>query len=48
VIFRDNKKGKMLSINVIKINNFFTLNDVVIIDMLRYNLLSVSQLVDAD
>jgi hypothetical protein len=38
----------MLSINVIKINDFFTLNDVALIDMLRYNLFSVSQLVDAD
>jgi hypothetical protein len=38
----------MLSINVIKINDFFTLNDVALIDMLRYNLFSVSQLVDVD
>jgi hypothetical protein len=33
---------------VIKVNDFFTLNDVALVDRLRYNLLSVSQLVDAD
>jgi hypothetical protein len=48
VIFRDDKKGKLLGISVIKVNNFFTLNDVALVDKLRYNLLFVSQLVDAD
>jgi hypothetical protein len=33
---------------IIKVNNHFTLNDVALVDRLRYNLLSVSQLVDAD
>jgi hypothetical protein len=31
-----------------KINDFFTLNDVALVNRLRYNLFSVSQLVDAD
>jgi hypothetical protein len=48
VTFRDDKKGKVLGIGVIKVNDFFTLNDVTLVDRLRYNLLSVSQLVDAD
>jgi hypothetical protein len=48
VIFRDDKKGKLLGISVIKVNNFFTLNDVALVDKLRYNLLFVSQLVDAN
>jgi hypothetical protein len=38
----------MLGTDVIKVNGCFTLNDVALIDRLRYNLLSVSQLVDAD
>jgi hypothetical protein len=33
---------------VIRVNDHFTLNDVALVDKLRYNLLSVSQLVDAD
>jgi hypothetical protein len=48
VTFRDDKKGKVLGTSVIKVNNFFTLNDVILVDRLRYNLLSISQLVDAD
>jgi hypothetical protein len=48
VTFRDNKKGKVLGIGVIKVNDLFTLNDVALVDKLRYNLLSVSQLVDAN
>jgi hypothetical protein len=31
-----------------RVNDYFTLNDVALVDKLRYNLLSVSQLVDAD
>jgi hypothetical protein len=31
-----------------KVNDCFTLNDVTLVDRLSYNLLSVSQLVDAD
>jgi hypothetical protein len=48
VTFRDDKKGKVLGTGVIKVNDFFTLNDVALMDKLRYNLFSVSQLVDAD
>jgi hypothetical protein len=48
VIFRDDKKGKVLGTNVIKVNDCFTLNDVALVDRLRYNLLSVSQLCDGD
>jgi hypothetical protein len=48
VTFGDDKKGKVLGTGVIKVNDFFTLNDVTLVDRLRYNPLSVSQLVDAD
>jgi hypothetical protein len=48
VTFGDDKKGKVLGTGVIKVNNYFTLNDVTLVYKLRYNLLSVSQLVDAD
>jgi hypothetical protein len=48
VTFGDDKNGKVLGTGVIKVNDFFTLNDVTLVDKLRYNLLSVSQLVDAD
>jgi hypothetical protein len=48
VTFRDDKKGKMLGTDVIKVNDHFTLNDVALVDRMRYNLLSVSQLIDAD
>jgi hypothetical protein len=48
VTFRNDKKGKVLGTDVIKVNDCFTLNDVTLVDRLRYNLLSVSQLCDAD
>jgi hypothetical protein len=48
VTFGDDKKGKVLETSVIKVNDCFTLNDVALVDRLRYNLLSVSQLCDAD
>jgi hypothetical protein len=48
VTFGDDKKGKVLDTDVIKVNDFFTLNDVTLVERLRYNILSVSQLVDAD
>jgi hypothetical protein len=48
VTFGDDKKGKVLDIDVIKVNDCFTLNDVTLVDRLRYNLLSVSQLCDAN
>jgi hypothetical protein len=48
VTFGDDKKGKILGSSVIKVNDYFTLNDVALMDKLKYNLLSVSQLVNAD
>jgi hypothetical protein len=48
VTFGDDKKGKVLGIGVIKVNDCFTLNDVALVHMLRYNMLSVSQLCDID
>jgi hypothetical protein len=48
VTFGDDKKGKVLGTGIIKVNDGFTLNDVALVDRLRYNLLSVSQLCDAD
>jgi hypothetical protein len=48
VTFGDDKKGKVLGTGIIKVNDHFTLNDVTLMDKLRYNLLSISQLVDAD
>jgi hypothetical protein len=48
VTFGDDKKGKVLSIGVVKVNDHFSLNDIALVDRLRYNLLSISQLVDAD
>jgi hypothetical protein len=48
VTFVDDKKGKVLGTDIIKVNNHFTLKDVALVDKLRYNLLSISQLVDAD
>jgi hypothetical protein len=38
----------MLGTDIIKVNDCFTLNDVALVDRLRYNLLSISQLCDAD
>jgi hypothetical protein len=38
----------VLGTSVIKVNNHFTLKDVALVDKLRYNLLFVFQLVDAD
>jgi hypothetical protein len=48
VTFGDDKKGKVLGTGIIKVNDYFTLNDVALMNKLRYNLLSISQLVDAD
>jgi hypothetical protein len=48
VTFGDDKKGKVLGTGVIKVNDDFTLNDIALVDRLRYNLLSVSQLCNAD
>jgi hypothetical protein len=38
----------VLGTDVIKVNDCFTLNDVALVDRLRYNPLSISQLCDAD
>jgi hypothetical protein len=48
VTFGDDKKGKVIGTGIIKVNDHFTLNDVALVDKLRYNLLSVSQLVDVN
>jgi hypothetical protein len=48
VTFGDDKKDKVLCTNIIKVNDHFTVNDVALVDKLRYNLLSISQLVNAD
>jgi hypothetical protein len=48
VTFRDDKKGKVLETGVIKVNDCFTMNDVALVDRLRYNLLFISQFCDAD
>jgi hypothetical protein len=42
VTFGDDKKGKVFGTGVIKVNGCFTLNDVTLVDRLRYNMLSVS------
>jgi hypothetical protein len=46
--FGGDKKGKMLGTGIIKVNDCFTLNDVALVDRLRYNMLSISQLCDTD
>jgi hypothetical protein len=38
----------VLGTSAVKVNDHFTLNDVALVDRLRYNILSVSHLVDAD
>jgi hypothetical protein len=48
VTFENDKKGKVLGTSIIKVNDHFTLNNVTLMDKLMYNLLSVSQLIDAD
>jgi hypothetical protein len=47
VTFGDDKKGKVLGTSI-KVNDYFTLNDVALVDKLMYNLFSVYQLVDAE
>jgi hypothetical protein len=46
--FGDDKKGKVLGTGIIKVNDYFTLNDVALVDKLKYNLFSISQLVYTD
>jgi hypothetical protein len=43
VTFGDDKNGKVLGTGIIKVINYFTLNDIALVDKIRYNLLSVSQ-----
>jgi hypothetical protein len=45
VTFGDDKKVKVLGTDVIKVIGCFTLNDVALVDRLRYNLLFVSMLI---
>jgi hypothetical protein len=42
VTFGNDKKCKVLHTSVIKVNDHFTLNDVALVDNLRYNLFFVS------
>jgi hypothetical protein len=44
----NDKKDKVLATDIIKVNDHFILNDVALVNKLRYNQLSISQLVDAD
>jgi hypothetical protein len=46
--FGDDMKGMVLDIGIIKVNDHFTFNDVALVDRLRYNLISISQFVDAN
>jgi hypothetical protein len=48
VTFGIDKKGMVLGTDIIKVNDHFTLNDVALLDKLKYNPLSISQLVDTD
>jgi hypothetical protein len=48
VTLGDDKKGMVLDTGAIKVNDYFTFNDVTLMDRLRYNMLSVSQFVDTD
>jgi hypothetical protein len=38
VTFGDDKKGKVLGTDDIKVNDFFTLNDISLADKFQYNL----------
>ena len=48
VTFGDDKKGKIKATSTIKINESFSLKFVALVKHLKYNLLSVSQLLDED
>jgi hypothetical protein len=48
VTFGDDKRFKVLGISIIKVNDHFTLNDIALVDKLKYNMLSISQLVNTD
>jgi hypothetical protein len=38
----------VLDTDIIKINDYFTLNDIALVNKLMYNLLSISQLIDVE
>jgi hypothetical protein len=42
VTFGDDKKSKVLGTDIIKVNDYFILNDIALMDKLMYNQLSVS------
>ena len=44
IVFGDNEKGEVLGLGKIAISNDNSLSNVLLVDSLRYNLLSVSQL----
>ena len=46
VTFGDDFKGKIVGIGNIKIDSSFLIEDVVLVDGLKHNLLSISQLCD--
>lgn len=46
ITFRDDTQGRIEGSGSIRVNDKFILNDVALVDKLRYNLLSVSQLLD--
>jgi hypothetical protein len=46
ITFRDNEKGRVLSVGTVKMSESVTLRRVSLVKSLRYNLLSVSQLLD--
>jgi hypothetical protein len=46
ITFRDNGKGRVLSVGTVKVSEFVTLRRVSIVKSLGYNLLSVTQLLD--
>jgi hypothetical protein len=48
VTFGDDKKGKVVGTGIIKVNDYFTLNDVALVDKVKYNMLSATQLINAD
>ena len=48
ITFGDDRKGRVKAKCMIKVNESFTLKDVALVEHLRYNLLSVSQLLDED
>ena len=46
ITFGDDSKGKVKSVGAIKVNDHFLLKEVALVDNLKYNLLSVSQLLE--